>query len=335
MSQNMSLEEDLTQMGFAGPVVALRLKIWCTIHLLASFLASPERSPLCAAALAKVTEKLLPRDEDLKSCIRLLRTEHHACLDGLVHFVAVPRTEDQLRRLEARLSVCRCDLSVEVVQLVHDSVNYAAELTFSGMVASIFTTLTAIVQTGLKVGHLAGAQSSALGDGPAMKKWPANTAALFPAGPEASILSFARLFRVTQSPAILHFIRFTLPHCPSLAMPISESNLFWESMVDVLQSAVEKFHEDPVLTDAWQGSNSEDTDEHLQQIIMAFTMFLSTFIATFIESLRRQLTSASSLVTSSRKIHDLLLKVLLLAQPNPNQDALATLCFLVSGMAAV
>ncbi|KAJ7481767.1 hypothetical protein FB451DRAFT_1237091 [Mycena latifolia] len=332
----MSLEAELAEIGLRGPVPALRLKIWCTAQLLAPFLFSPERSPLCASALVKVTQKLLPQDADLKTCIRILRTEHHASLDGLVHFVAVPRTEDELRRLEARLSECRCDLSDEVLQLVHDTDDYPPdlELSFSGMIESIFAILVGVVENGLKVGHVVGAQAPTLDDNSTTTKWPSNTAALFPAGPEAAVISFARLFRLTRSPIILHFMRISLPHCPSLAMPISESTSFWEAMVEGLRFAVDKLHEDPLFSRAHHVPNSAETnDSRSQHIVKSFTMFLSSFIATFTESLRHKITSSSALAASGRKIYDLLLKVLLLAKPSPNQDALTTLCFLVAGMA--
>ncbi|KAJ7093881.1 hypothetical protein B0H15DRAFT_947220 [Mycena belliarum] len=334
----MSVEEDdVAQLALTGPIPTLRVKLWCTAQLLAPFLSSPERSFMCASAVVKVTQKLLPSDADLKSCIRILRTEQQACLDGLVRFVAVPRTDDQLRDLEARLSECHCNLSYEVLQLVHDNDDHLAdfELSFKGMIESIFTVIAAVVFNGLKVGHVVGAQSPTARADSVTKKWPASTAALFPAGPEAAVVSFARLYRLTRSSTILDFIRVTLPHCPSLALPISDSTLFWEAFVDGLQFAVDKFPEDPVLVRRTSHSAETDLDADgpaPRQLIRASTMFLSTFVATYTESLRNQIAS-SSLMNYARKIHDLLLKVLLLAKRSPNQDMLVTLCLLVSAMA--
>ncbi|KAJ6591241.1 hypothetical protein DFH09DRAFT_1358596 [Mycena vulgaris] len=328
----MSLEDDLVELGVTGPLPALRFKIWCTAKLIDPFLSSPERSPLCAASIVKATEKLLPGDADLQVCIRFLRTDHHACLDGLVRFVAVPRTEEQLRLLEAQLSECRCDLSLEVFQLVHDSEDHSEELSFKGLISSIFTILARVVLKGLKIGHVVGPQSPAPNGHSTSKKWPANTAALFPAGPEAAVISFASLFRLTKSPIILDFIRIVLPHCLSLAMSISRSTVFWETMVEGLQSSVDKFHEDPLISGQVTSNSTETKESGPHQVIRAFTMCLTTFITTFTESLRHQLTSSSHM-SYGRKIYDLLLKVLLLAKTSPNQAELATLCFFVAGMA--
>ncbi|KAJ6597552.1 hypothetical protein DFH09DRAFT_1071559 [Mycena vulgaris] len=272
----MSLEDDLVELGATGPLPALRFKIWCTAKLIGPFLSSPEHSPLCAASLFKVTEKLLPGDPALKVCIRLLRTDHHACLDGLVRFVAVPRTEEQLRIPEAQLSF----------QLVHHSEDHSEELSFKGMISSIFTILASVVLKGLKIGHVVGPESPASNGHSTAKKWPANTAALSPAGPEAAVISFATLFRLTQSPAILDFSRIALPHCPSLAMLISRSTVFWETMVEGLQSSMDKFHKDPLIPGQVTSDSTEKEESGPHQVIRAFTMCLTTFITTFTESLR-------------------------------------------------
>ncbi|KAJ7120992.1 hypothetical protein C8R44DRAFT_877304 [Mycena epipterygia] len=331
-----TLAEDAAELGLTGPFAELRLKIWATTQMLAPFLRSPERSPLCAACLVKVTHQLLPLDADSKFCIRLLRTDHRACLEGLIHFVAIPRTEEQLGLLEARLSECRCDLTAEVVQLIHDNHNDREDLTFNGMVSAIFTILSTIVFHGLKVGHVVGAQLSNADS--TTRKWPANTAALFPAGPDAAVLSFARLFWLTKSHSILDFTRVLLPHCPSMAISISKSTLFWEAALRGLQSAVDAFHTDPLLSGAARPSDSvdrQDLDPH--GMIKAFLMFLTEFIPTFTESLRQQFSSAPFIVSHGRKIYDLHLKVLRLAtnNPSPNHEdsELTVICFLAAGMA--
>lgn len=336
----MSLEQDLAELGLTGPHAALRLKIWCSAQLIGWFLSSPEDGALCAASVVKVARRLLPPDADFKFCIRLLRTECGACLDGLIRFVAVPRTDAQLRHLRTTLSTCHCDLANELVEAVHDAEDEDTDgLSFNGMIESIFTVLAAIMLNGPKVGHVvaAQAQSPALeshGHGTTTaKKWPPNAAALFPAGQDAAVISFARLLRLTGSSAVLNFIRILLPHCPSLALSISNSPLFWEVVVEGLQVAVDNFHDDPSLT----GSTEQHPDPLAgsagpAEFIKAFAMLLSTFFPTLTDTLRQKI-SSSSMMSHGRKIHDLFLRVLLLAKTSPHQDSLAEFCFLVAGMA--
>ncbi|KAJ6562507.1 hypothetical protein B0H19DRAFT_98907 [Mycena capillaripes] len=328
----MSLGETAAELGVTGPYAELRLKLWGTTQLLSAFLFSPEKSIICAATVAKLTRRLLPTDEDPKHCFRILRSDHRACLDALVRFIAVPRTDEELQRLETRLSDCRCKVDTyEVLQLVHDNDNDVGDLSFNGMISSIFTILGRVVYHGLKVGHVVGGQPASPHDS-TTKKWPANTAALFPAGPDAAVVSFARLFRLTESHHILDFIRTVLPHCPSLAMPISSSALFWEVTVQGLQVAVDNF--DPSLIDD-DDDDGEDEDEEgyaPHQLIRAFTMFLQTFVETFIETLRQKIT-LSNLASCGRKIYDLLVKVLCIIKGSSHQDKLRTLCFLIAGMA--
>ncbi|KAJ7198789.1 hypothetical protein GGX14DRAFT_665117 [Mycena pura] len=326
----MSIEETAAELGLTGPLAGIRLKLWAITQLLTPFLCNPEQFPIdvCAGALVKLTRRLLPPDEDPKTCFRLLRTEHRSCLDELVRFAAIPRTDEQLRNLETQLNQCRCDVATyEVLQLVHDNDNDVKDLTFKGWVSSVFTTLARITLHGLKVGHVVGGQPVAKPD--FGKKWPENAAALFPAGPEAAVESFARFFRSTKSPAILDFIRTILPHCPSLAVPISSSALLWEVLVEEgLQGAVEDYGASFVINEDDEGEESSGP-EH---IIRAFAMFAHTFIATFTDSVRRKLAS-SVLASCGRRIHDLLLNVLLKCKDNPNQAKLETFCLIVAGLA--
>ncbi|KAJ7777972.1 hypothetical protein DFH07DRAFT_796856 [Mycena maculata] len=327
----MTLEEDLAFLGLTGPTAALRLKISGSAHFLTWFTKSPN-STLCAASIVKITQRLLPPDADGKFCLRFLRTDCGACLDGLVHFVAVPGTDDQLRQLQTRLNECHCDLTNEIVQTIHDADSESGGLSFADMISSIFTILSSVIHAGIKVGHVVGG-SPAPETNETAKKWPANAAALFPAGQEAAVTSFARLFRLTKSAHILDFIRILLPHCPSLALPISASPLFWEVMVEGLQAAVDEFHEDPSLTSAAAlGPDSTEEEATPRQNIRAFTMLLADFIPILTETLKQKIT-ASALMPHGRKIHDLLLKVLQIAKGSPNQDGLATFCLCVAGMA--
>ncbi|KAJ6511502.1 hypothetical protein C8R47DRAFT_1065056 [Mycena vitilis] len=308
----MSLVEQAAELGITGPYPGLRLQLFLVAQVLALFLRSPDNSPICAATVAKSTRRLIPEDADGKHCFRLLRTDLRACLDAMVRFVAVPRTEVELRRLETKLNDCRCDLvTYEVLQVIHDSDNGLAHMNFKGMISSIFSVLGRVVLNGLKVGHVAGVQS-ALSDDSTPKKWPANTAALFPAGPDEAVVSFARLFRLTQTAAILDYIRIVLPHSPSLAMSIFNSTLFWEVAVEQLEMAVENF--DPA-------------------IIRSFSVFLQVFVATVAECLRQNIASSPGLNSCGRKVHDLLVKFLVIAKASPNRDKLRSLCFLVAGMA--
>ncbi|KAJ7198788.1 hypothetical protein GGX14DRAFT_665116 [Mycena pura] len=328
----MSVEETAAKLGLTGPLAEIRLKIklWAVTQLLTPFLCNPEqpRIHVCAGALVKLTRWLLPPNEDPKTCFRLLRTEHRSCLDDLVRFAAVPRTDEQLRNLETQLNQCRCDVATyEVLRLVHDNINDVKDLTFKGLVSSVFTTLAHITLHGLKVGHVVGGQPVAEPD--FGKKWPENAAALFPAGPEAAVESFARFFRSTKSPAILDFIRTILPHCPSLAVPISSSALLWEVLVEEgLQGAVEDCGASFVINEGDEGEKSSGPEK----IIWAFTMFIQDFIATFTCSVRRKLAS-SVLASCGRRIHDLLLNVLLMCKDNPNQAKLEAFCFVVAGVA--
>ncbi|KAJ7507386.1 hypothetical protein B0H11DRAFT_202507 [Mycena galericulata] len=332
----MTLEEDLAQLGFTGPDAALRLKILYSAQLLAWFLSSPEDTKLCAASVVKVMQRVLPPDEDGKFCIRLLRTDCGPCLDGLIQLVAVPRTEEQLRQLQTRLNQCHCDLTNEIVEVVHEADNDSAGRSFKGMIASIFTALAGVVLNGLKIGHVVGGTQMRTTESPetaAAKKWPANIATLFPAGQDAAVISFARLFRLTGSSAVLDYIRIVLPHCPSLAQAISESALFWEVAVERLQVAVDNFHEDPSLIggDPDPETSAEMTGSH--EVIKALVMFLTSFVPTFTETLRQKLSSSVPLMAHGCKLHDLFLKVLLLAKGSPKEDELAAFCFLVAGMA--
>ncbi|KAJ7204330.1 hypothetical protein GGX14DRAFT_646597 [Mycena pura] len=325
----MSVEETAAELGLTGPLAGIRFKLWAITQLLTPFLCNPEQFPIhvCAGAVVKLTRRLLPPDEEFKTCFRLLRTEHRSCLDELVRFAAIPRTDEQLRNLETRLNQCRCDLATyEILQLVHDNDNDVKDLTFKGLVSSVFTTLARITMYGLKVGHVVGGQPVAEPD--FGKKWPENAAALFPAGPEAAVVSFARFFRSTNSPAILDFIRTVLPHCPSLAVPISSSALLWEVVVEGLQGAVEDCGASFVINEDDEGEESSGPE----QIIWAFSMFLQTFISTFIDSVRRNLAS-SVLASCGRRIHDLLLNVLLMCKDSPNQAKLEGFCFIVAGVA--
>ncbi|KAJ7662138.1 hypothetical protein DFH06DRAFT_1191626, partial [Mycena polygramma] len=277
------------------------------------------------------TRRLIPEDADGKHCFRFLRTDLRACLDAMVRFVAVPRTEDELRRLETKLNDCRCDLvKYKVLQVIHDSDNELAHMNFKGMISSIFSVLGRVVLNGLKVGHVVGVQSASSDDS-TPKKWPANTAALFPAGADAAVMSFARLFRLTQTSAILDYIRIVLPHSPSLAMSISNSALFWEVAVEQLQVAVENF--DPAVV---EDDEDDDEDDKLffesHQIIRSFTVFLQVFVATVAECLRQNIASSPGLKSCGRKVHDLLVKFLVIAKASPNRDKLRSLCFLVAGM---
>ncbi|KAJ7026576.1 hypothetical protein C8F04DRAFT_1125030 [Mycena alexandri] len=324
----MSLEEeDFAALGLTGPFRELRMKLWGVTQILSTFLRLPEHSPLCAASVAKTITHLLPDDEDIKLRIRLLRTDQRACLDGLVRFITVPRTDEQLQHLETMLNECRCDLTIPLLQLIHDSDNHLGDqlLSFTGLVSSIFETLGNVVLNGLKIGHVGGAMSASDNDS-MTKKWPATTAALFPAGPEAAVLNFARLFKLTKSLAILDFTRILLRHCPSLALQISDCILFWEVMIEELQVAADNY----CVPD-------DDQEPHAQsphQTVRAFAMFLQEFVATFIGGICQKTTS-SSLHSFGRKIYDLLLRVLLVAKSSPNQAKLETFCLFVAGAAGV
>ncbi|KAJ6618763.1 hypothetical protein B0H10DRAFT_2029060 [Mycena sp. CBHHK59/15] len=311
----MSSNQSVPGMPFTDFASELQIKIWCAAELIGPFLSSPDNSPLCAATVYKITQRLLPFDAEAKTCVRLLR-QHQACLDGLVHIMAIPRTQTQLEGLETRLNECRCDLSDEVLQTIHDHDN----------------DIQAVMLSGPKIGHLLGAQSAAMENNSKTKKWPSNTEVLFPAGPEAAVVSFARLYRLTKSARILDFIRTIFPHCPSIAMPVAKVTLFWDAFVEGLQLAVDHLRTDPAMTgaDPEQADSAQGTTP--RNTVMAVAMFLSPFIGTYTESLRQNITS-SCLMSHGRKIHDLLLKALFVAKDSPNQEDLATFCFLVAAMA--
>jgi hypothetical protein len=156
-------------------------------------------------------------------------------------FISSPFTERTSNLDGSRLgwTSAAATWSNELLQLIHENDNDQENPTFNGMVYSIFTTLGCLVMHGFKVGHITGGQASEPDFAP--KKWPASTAALFPAGQEAAVVSFARFFRSTSSPAILDFIRTILPHFPSLAMPISTNALFWDVIIAGLEVAVDNF----------------------------------------------------------------------------------------------
>jgi hypothetical protein len=195
----------------------------------------------------------------------------------------------------------------------------------------IFSTLGCVVLNGLKVGHIVGAQSGDPTVHSKAKKWPPNTAALFPAGQEAAVVSFSRLYLLTKSSLILDYIRILLPHCPSIAIPLASNNLFWEAFVDGLQLAVQDLPGDPFI------SGADLADEYGKastptRAVMAVAMFISPFIATFTETLRQNITT-SRIITHARKIYDLLIKAVLLADKSPRLKELPNFCFLASGMA--
>ncbi|KAJ7726911.1 hypothetical protein B0H16DRAFT_261345 [Mycena metata] len=322
----MSLEEEnFAALGLTGPFPELRMKLWGVTQILSTFLRLPEHSPLCAASVVKTITHLLPDDKDTKLCIRILRTEHRACLDGLVHFVTTPRTDEQLQYLETRLNECRCDLTIPLLQLIHDSDNHLEDqlLSFNGLVSSIFETLGNVVLNGLKIGHISGAMSASDSDS-TTKKWPATTAALFPAGPEAAVLAFAKLFKLTKSLAILDFTRIILRHSPSLALQISDCTLFWEVVTEELEVAVDNYR----VPDDDQGRHAQSP----HQAVRAFAMFLQEFVATFIGAIGQN-TASSSLRSFGRKIYDFLVRVLLVARSSPNQAKLETFCLFVAGAA--
>ncbi|KAJ7177824.1 hypothetical protein C8R46DRAFT_664924 [Mycena filopes] len=324
----MSLaEEDYAALGLTGPYRALRARLWTCTLILATFLKSPDNSPLCAASVVKTVNHIIPPDVDqYKFAIRFLRTENQISLDRLVRFIAIPRTDEQLQHLETTLNECRCDLTLPLIQLIHDdSEDIPYKLSFVGVISSIFTTLGGVVRNGLKAGHVVGPHMSTSDPG-YTKKWPSTTAALFPAGPDAAVLSFARLFKRTKSLAILDFTRTLLPHCPSFATPISDCTLFWEVIVEELQVAVHNYH---VPSD----EEEEEDEDTPHGTIRAFTMFLQEFIATFSDGIRQKTTS-SCLSSFGRQIYDLLLKVLLVAKRSPKQAKLETFCLFVASVAA-
>ncbi|KAF8172792.1 hypothetical protein K438DRAFT_1851137 [Mycena galopus ATCC 62051] len=316
------------EMPTTGPDLELQLQIW--VETLWPFLCNPGDSPICAASVHIITRRFLlqPLQDQTKAAARILRTKHQQVLDGILHFVAIPRPLEVHDAVEAKLNHCECDLTVPVLDMIHtdadESWNYAH------MIMSLFTVLELILET-LKIGHVGGSQSvQGLAKDPETAKWPVNTAAFFPAGPDKAIMSFTRLYKSTKMPAILDFIRVALPHCPSLASPAVNSAAFWEALLEELEWAADRLDTDPAIagnsTYIFEGRPPPGFS--IRQIVM----LIQALIFTFTDSLRQDI-QTSCLMSYARSIYDVLLKVLIDFNRRPPTSTLNDLRFFVTGVA--
>ncbi|KAJ7192741.1 hypothetical protein GGX14DRAFT_479719 [Mycena pura] len=331
-STELSTENDMPPgMPTTGPDLSLQLKIWAFVQTLWPFLCDPANSPICAASVHELFCRLLsdPEEDTTKASVRILRTKHQEVLDATMHFVARDRPALLLWALEMKLNDCQCDLTAPVLEIIHENGN-AVPSTFKDMIGSIFVVLGDVMEN-VKVGRILGSHGAAALGQTEAGKWPSSTAAIFPAGPAEAIVSFARLYRLTRSPAILDFIRLALPHCPSLASPALNNPEFVAALKDELERAVDNIETDRTIcgteSEYVPGENPSPT-----RSIRTIAMVLQTLIVTFTESLRLDIQS-SALIPSARGIHDLLLAVLIRIKRSPSKTKLSDFCFYVSGIA--
>ncbi|KAK7042255.1 hypothetical protein R3P38DRAFT_2889392 [Favolaschia claudopus] len=310
-----------TQLGLPANGIKTQrlLQVWAVAESITPFLFSPETDHLCAPAAAEMVRTLLPPDIDVRVSLRLLRTERPLCLEGLVRFASVSRTEEQLKALETNLAECSCPIaSSTYLQMIHEDETQPTDLTLQGVVNSVFGVLGMLFFDGFKVGHIVGGASATETDS-ATTKWPPNISALFPTGQEDAVLSFTRLYRYTRSYAVLNYIRNLLPHCPSLARPISECDLIWKVTIEFFEEAVNGFEGFTVAQDR---EYDDQWDERLwpEQTVRCFVMFVSSFISAWVERLGKDI-AASGLAPHGRKVYSLFLKVLHVAHRHPDQVA--------------
>ncbi|KAJ7160915.1 hypothetical protein C8R46DRAFT_356296 [Mycena filopes] len=314
-------------MPTTGPDLELRLKMWTGFELLYPFLCNPGDSPICAASVSKITRLLLvdPCKERPKVAVRILRTQHKMVLDAILHLVAIPRHEELQVALGGKLDECHCDLTLPVLHTIHQSMGEDETCTFKDMIESLCWILQCVLEN-VKVGRVLGVQ------GPENEgKWPSNTAAFFPAGPEDAIVSLTQLYRLTKAPSILGFITAALPHSPSLAAPAVNSPAFLEVLLQEMRRASDGLHADPILTGIQCPYNTEDGPLPLVSL-RAIVMLLQLLLLTFTESLRQNIQS-SALISYARVMHDVLLKVLIELRKWPLRPALEDFCVAVTGMA--
>ncbi|KAJ7353391.1 hypothetical protein DFH08DRAFT_64278 [Mycena albidolilacea] len=322
-------------MPTTGPDLELQLKIWAGVEILWPFLRNPAQSPICAATVYHVASRFVygPLQDQPKAALRILRTKHQLFLDAILYFVAIPRPILLQQALEWKLNHCECDLTAPVLETIHtvDVNDTTPPPTFKDMVTGLFLVLECVLEN-IKIGHVSGLQSAPQGQAkdPETAKWPMNTAAFFPAGPEEAIVSFTGLYRLTRSPSILDFIRVTLPHCPSAASPAMHSTSFWEAILEELEWAAARIDTDPTIT----GNSAYNPDDGPPPVVSIrhIVMLIQTLMSTFTQSLRQNI-QTSCLMSYARKIHDALLKVLIDLNTRPSKPRLGDWITLVVGVA--
>ncbi|KAJ7242003.1 hypothetical protein C8J57DRAFT_70726 [Mycena rebaudengoi] len=279
-----------------GPFLELQTSIWSGIYTVWPFLHRPDNSPICATFVGNGLYNLLkiPGPETGKAFIRILRTEYHDVMDILMRFVTRSRTETQLTALKARITPCRCGFP-------HSEV-------LSWMVWNA------------KVGEVIGVSTKSSGGA---RKWPSSITALFPGGPEASIMCFSQLYKKTKAATILDLIAYMFPHSPSLAVVVAKNPAFWKASVGALELAVEELYTHRRAT---QLTCNHDSNEIAT--IKAFSDCVCKFDRTYTSILSFSRTAPSSgFAANAKKIHDLLYGCLLILENMPGQ---ASLCVTVA-----
>ncbi|KAF7326613.1 hypothetical protein MVEN_02598000 [Mycena venus] len=199
------------------------------------------------------------------------------------------------------------------------------------MIMSLFFILQSVLEN-VKIGHVSGSQSTTQSEAKDLEtaKWPMNTAAFFPAGPEEATVSFTRLYRLTRATSILDFIRVALPHCPSLVTPTVNNAALWEALLDELKWASDRLDTDPTIAgnSAYNFENRPPPFVSIRQI----EILVQTVVSTFTQSLRQNIQS-SALMRYTRRVHDVLLKVLVDLKKRPPRSDLDTWGFVVAGIA--
>ncbi|KAJ7730861.1 hypothetical protein DFH07DRAFT_848175 [Mycena maculata] len=293
--------------------------------ILDPFLSSPDNSPICAATIFSTHTQLImfmsepnagPQQPNVRpdlldahiQCIHhILRTNHHAFLNALMHLVAIPRSDAQLQRMQSRLDTCRCDLSDPSLRQMHGEIGFTRTARYKEAVWAIFAVLLAVVHM---VGHVPGAQLAV------SRKWPTNTGDLLPAGAEDAVVSFTALYRLSKAATILHLVRVLLPHCPSLVRPLATSSPFWQASVDGLQSVVDQLHTNAGVSEI--DLNEVATNTPLD----SFRAFLLLFqdLTTMLVSISQQNVVPAGLMPQARRIHDLFMTASLILASSPGHD---------------
>ncbi|KAJ6469065.1 hypothetical protein C8R47DRAFT_1223164 [Mycena vitilis] len=321
-------------MPTTGPDLELQLRIWTGAETLWPFLADPGDSPICAATVRKLTRAYLwePLKEKPKAAVRILRTKHQRILKAILHFVAIPRPTILQQALEWKLNDCQCDLTLPVLKLLHPDLEEGeTDWTYNDMMTSLLSVLELVLEN-VKVGHVAGPQSTASTDSEDAK-WPLNTTSFFPAGPEEAIVSFAQLYSMTKSPSILDFIRAALPHCPSLAAPTLNSTPLWDTLLEELTWVRDNLDKDPVMGGSSGGSGRKFDDRPPPTVsLQAIVTLTQILIFTFAQGVRQNIQS-TSLMRYARSVHDALLDVLLAIKRRPPTPHLTQTALLVTGAA--
>ncbi|KAJ7231998.1 hypothetical protein C8J57DRAFT_178686 [Mycena rebaudengoi] len=295
-----------TKPSTPGPFLELQTWIWRGFFVIRPFLLYPENSPICTAFVANALYKILqlPKPREEKTFIRILRTEYHDVMEILIRFVTRSRTDAQLNALEARLTPCHCSIQ-------HPGVSHIQNPPFDEMIAAIFQVLLSMVWNA-KVGEVIGASAKSSGGA---RKWPSSITALFPGGPEASIVCFSQLYKKTKAATILDLITYMFRHSPSLAVVVAENAAFWRATVGALEWAVKTLR-----TYRRETQPTCDHDSNEIATIKAFSDCVSKFDQTYTSILSFSRTTPSSgFAANAKKIHDLLHDSLLVLNNMPDQ----------------